>query len=275
VAQKLQTAVKPVGRFAPGCKAISALLPYAARQERDGRYVTLGALLHAFRTSEGFIWSRIVPTLFNETSPLTIILVSPYVDWHDQFLADRGSLIALWATAASTVPYTEEIGRSVVDVLLHVSRISFLRSRIPVGIWGWLEKQPSLPPTCRGRTTGSDESVVSYIRGLGDVKILKSYLLLVWSEWDAPWSTGFSETRDLIREDFGGAEMRGHRDDLIKHLDHILERLDRGLEYLQQQKPRLHPSLFQLAKEEYRKIREALLDVDGGAMGPQARTLSE
>ena len=104
----------------------------------------LDAFLHAVRTSDPFIWCCVVPALFNEASPLTIVLVSPYVDWGDPFLADRGSLITLWATAASAVPYTEEICRSVVDALLHISGTSFLRSHVPVGIWRWLEKQPSL-----------------------------------------------------------------------------------------------------------------------------------
>lgn len=272
ITQKLGTMARTVGPFAPVRKAVSALLPYAVRQERHGRYATLGALLDTIRTLDGSIWNRVVPVLFDETSHLTTVLVSPYVEWHNPSLPDRGDLVTQWAAAASAVPYTEEIGRSVVDVLLNISTWYFLLSHIPVGIWGFLEKRPHLPPKCYGRSMGGEESVIRYVRALGDIKILKSYLLLVWSEWDAPWPNAFSETRALIREDFGGADMRGHREDLIKHLDHVLAQLGRGLEYLQQQKPRLSHYLFQEANEEYRKIREVLLEVDRGTVGTQIRT---
>jgi len=265
ITQKLETTVGPCVSMT---KAVSALLPYADRQERRAM---LDALLDAVRTSDWLIWSCIVPALFSETSPLTIVLVSPYVDWDEPLLADRGRLVSLWATAASAVPYTEEIGRNVVDVLLHVSGTSLL-SRIPIGIWAWLGKQLSLPPTCRGRTMGGGEDVIRHVRALGDIKILKSYLLLVWSEWDTPWLGTFPEICAMIVQDFGGEEMRGHRQDLIKHLDRVLEQLDRGLRYLQKQKPRLRSYFFQQAKEEYRKIREVLLEVDRGVLGIQTRT---
>ena len=264
ITQKLETTVETVGQFVPACKAISALLPYAARQESYGRFVTLDVLLDAVRTSEGFIWNRIVPMLFDETSPLTVVLVSPYVDWHSPSLADRGTLLAQWATAATAVPYAEEVGRSVVDVLFQVLMWSFLRPHIPVGIWGLLEKQPSLPPMCYGRTFGTEGNAVRHIRALGDIKILKSYLLLVWSEWDVPWSS--SDMCALVRADFGGSEAKGHREDLIKRLDRVLERLDRGLGYLRQQKPRLRPDHVQEARRKYRRIREALLEAERGPM---------
>lgn len=266
ITRELTTAVETIGRFPSTLKAISALLPFAARQDQHGSNVTLNTLLHVARASEVSIWSCIVPALFNEASPLIIVLVSPYVDWHDPLLADRGSLLTQWAAAATAVPYTEEIGRCVVDVLLYVSIFSFLLSHVPVGMWGWLERRPTLPPKCRGRTMGGDGCVVRYVRALGDIKILKSYLLLTWSEWDAPWPSALPEVCGLIRVDFSGAEMRGHREDLIEHLDHVLGQLDRGLEYLQQQKPRLYPMLYQEAKEGYKMIRDVLLEVDRGAL---------
>ena len=249
-------------------KAFSALLPFAARQEQHQRHLTLDALLRVVRASEGCIWERIIPALFNESSPLTIVLVSPHVEWHSAFLADRGSLLTQWATATSAVSYTEEIGQSVVDVLLYASMYSF----IPVGIWKWLEKQPSLPPKCRGRAMGGDGNVIAYVRSMGDIKILKSYLLLVWSEWDPPWPNTLPETYALIREDFGGTKMSHHRKDLIKHLDRVLVQLNRGLGYLRQQKPRYYPTCFQQAKEGYRRIREVLLEVDRGTVRTRTRT---
>ena len=194
------------------------------------------------------------------------------MDWHLPSLPDRGNLLTKWAVATSEVPYTEEIGWSVVDVLFHVSMFSSLRSRIPVGVWGWLEKRPPLPPKCYGRRFGTEDSVIRHVRSLGNFNILKSYLLLVWSEWDRPWPTGFSLTCAIIRGEFGGIEMKRHREDLIKHLDHVLGQLDQGLEYLRQQKPLLSAYIFLEAKEEYGKIREVLLDVDRGAAGTQTRT---
>jgi len=264
ITQKLEATVETINPLVPVpvCKPTSALLSFAARH---GEYVTLDTLLHVLRTSEGFVWNHVLPALFNETSPLTIVLVSPYANWHTPRLADRGSLLARWATVVSEVPYTEEIGRSAVDVLLNASMWWFLRPHIPIGIWGWLEKRPSLPPECRGRMMGGEEEIVCHVRALRDIKILKSYLLLIWSEWDSPWPTAFPVTRAIIREDFGGAEMGHHRKDLIEHLDRVLAELDRGFEYLRQQKPRLQYDLFQEANKEYRRIREVLLEVDRGA----------
>ena len=263
ITRKLGATVESVSLLdVPVCKAASSLLPFAARPEQHGRYVTLDALLHTFRTSEGFIWNPIVPALFDKISPLTIVLISPYVDWNSTSLADRESLVTQWAAATSAVPYTEEVGQSVVDVLLQVSPWPFLLSRVPIDIWGWLEKRPFLPPKCYGRTMGGEDCVVRHVRALGDINILKSYLLLIWSEWDCPWPTAFLETCTLLKEDFGRSGMRGHREDLIKHLDGVLERLDLGLGYFRRQKPRLHFDHVQEAMEGYRKIREVLLEVD-------------
>jgi hypothetical protein len=93
-------------------------------------------------------------------------------------------MVAGWAVAASAVPYTEEAGQSVVDILLHIASVDSLRPHIPTGIWTWLNKRPSLPPKCVGRSRGSSGDVVRQVRALRDTEILKSYLLLVLSEWD-------------------------------------------------------------------------------------------
>ena len=273
ITRKLETMVETTSWFATRfMKATSALLPFAAREERDGRYLTLDTLLHIARTRDWSVWHRIVPALINETSPLAIVLISPYVDWGDARLADHRRLFTQWAAATSEIPYTEEVGWSVVDVLLQVSEWSFLLSRIPVGMWGWFEKLPPLPPKSHGRALGRCDSAIRHVRGLGDIKILKSYLLLIWSEWDTPWPDNFPNTCALIMEEFGGAEMKRHREDLIKHLDRVLGQFDQGPGYLQQQKPYLYPRFFQQAKEEYRKIREVLVEVNKGVVRTQTRT---
>jgi hypothetical protein len=115
--------------------------------------------------------------------------------------------VARWAVAVLAVPYTEEIGQSVVDAMLSIALYDTLRLQIPVDIWVLLRKRPSLPPVCSGRTYGTSGDVARHIRELGDLEILKSYLLLVWSEWDCLYPSGADEIKLLIREDFCGIGM--------------------------------------------------------------------
>ena len=255
-------------------KAISALLLYADQPERHGRYMMLDPLLHALRASSGcMVWNRVIPTLFNETSPLTVVLLSPHVDWLRLSLEDGcGNLVSQWVVATLEVLYTEEIGRSVVDVLLQVSPFGSLRSHVPINVWSWLEKQPPLPPDCRGRSMGTEDSSVRHVRSLGDINILKSYFLLVWSEWDCPWSCGFSEMCTSIREDFRGISMCRHRGDLVKRLDYVMGQLDRESGHLRKGKPWLFREVFQDAKTRYKELKEILLEVDGEAMCTLAGT---
>jgi len=102
------------------------------------------------------------------------------------------------------------------------------------------------------------------VRILKDIEILKSYLVLVWSEWDSLGS-GFFMMCDSIREDFGGVELYLHRADLTQRLDHVLGQLDRGLEYLQQHEPELDEDEVQRRKGQYGELRAILLEVDRSA----------
>jgi len=54
-------------------------------------------------------------------------------------------------------------------------------------------------------------------------------------------------------------------------LDHILGQLDRGLGHLQQQDPALDGYYIPEAREQYRKLKGILLEVDGGALGVLTR----
>jgi len=114
---------------------------------------------------ENPVWhhvGQIVMRLFNTQTPPSpdwlITLASPHLSWHDELY--DGNMVVRWATAASAVPYTEEVGQSVVDTLLYIASIDSLRPHIPVGIWTWLKKQPSLPPECEGRQKGTSGDVV-------------------------------------------------------------------------------------------------------------------
>jgi len=160
----------------------------------------------------------------------------------------------------------------VINTLLRISDISTLHSHIPIGIWEWLKKRPSLPPVCRVRSSGSWPSTVLYIRALGDIEILKSYLLVIWSEWDSLNPAGLIEMQAAIREDFGVVTMWYHRDDLIERLDHVLGELDRGLAYFAQHQTQIDNDEIQRRKEQYGELKNALLEVEKEAMKPLIRT---
>ena len=125
-------------------------------------------------------------------------------------------------------------------------------------------EQLSLPPGCLGRSKGNGGAIVHHVRELGDIRILKSYFLLVWSEWDHidDESGGFVEMQISIQEDFSGIMMQYHREDLIKRLDDVLEQLDQGFTYLVQYKPGIHEHNIQIAKGQYGELKRVLLEVD-------------
>ena len=248
-------------------KAIDTLFPHAIRLEQGGEQEMVDAILSAARASKLiFKWRHIethVAAIFDEQSPHSldrvIALASPFVSRSNGF--GTQSATARWATAVSKTPYSEEVGPSVVDMLLRVSDNGSL-GLIPTHIWAWLKNRPSLPPVCQGRSSGSQRTIVRHVRGLEDIEILKSYLLLIWSEWDCLDFRGFVEIQDSIRDEFGGREMRYHRNDLIRHLDYIQGQLDRGLEYFIQHTPNIREGDIRLRKEQYRQLKDILVEVE-------------
>ena len=143
--------------------------------------------LRAARASKDrdFAWQHIrqyASSIPLETSPRALVLVSPHIRWSR--LTDAEDLIQRWAVAASAVPCTEEVAQCVVNTLLQIASRRELLSHISVDIWSWLTKRPSLPPVCRGRDVGTRAHVVRAVRALKDIEVLKSYFLLVWSEWN-------------------------------------------------------------------------------------------
>ena len=244
-------------------KAITALLPYAIWRERDGQPKMFDTILYVTRASRMsvFMWRHInkfVRTLFSESSPRAIVLASPHTYCR---YGGGGGLVRYWIAAASAVPYSEEIAQAIVDTLLQIASRGELQ-HVPVDLWSWLTKRPSLPPICEGRSLGTCGPVVEAVLMLKDIEILKSYLFVVWSEWDTLDPGGFGEIRTLIREVFGGIKMRHHRTDLIQRLDHVLVQLDRGSEYIQPYKPWFDEGKLQLGKNQYRKLRETLLEMN-------------
>ena len=243
-------------------KAATAFFPYAVWQERDGDPTMIDAFLGVAKASESgdFVWRKVLPflvTLFDETRPdsfnRVIALMSPYVHW-GAFGANKNSVIR-WAAAASAIPYTEEVGRSVVDALLQIASIHSLRQHIPADTWAWLNRRPSLPSVCRGRSRGSSADVVHTVRGIQNIETLKSYLLLVWSEGDYLCPKDLNEMIYSIKEDFKGPKML-HREDLLKHLNHLLT----DHRARQHPPPRWYP-LARRAETQYARLRDMLQEV--------------
>ena len=140
-------------------KAISALFPYAVYLARDGQQGMADTLLRVTRALNSnywkFMWRQvgpyIVPLFGESTTPSLdsiIILASHHVPWDDERV--NKDTVARWAAVTSAIPYTEEVGQSVVDALLQIASVGSLRPHIPIGIWAWLKRRLSPPPECLG-----------------------------------------------------------------------------------------------------------------------------
>ena len=97
-----------------------------------------------------------------------LVLASPHASWGN--VLDGSNGVVRWAAAASAVPYTEEVGWSVIDALLQISSVDSLRSHVPVDIWKWLCKRAPLPHASRGREVGAQMNVIHHVRGLEMLK---------------------------------------------------------------------------------------------------------
>ena len=249
-------------------KAITAFFPHAIWREKNGQHRMLDTFIHTARASQDprFMWCWIIPhvaTLLERESSVSLkwaaVLVSPHLLWWGS--ATGWHMIQPWAEASFIVPYTDEIGYSVVDTLLRIASNDSLRPYIPIWMWSWLNRCPRLPPVCTGRYLGSTWGVGKTVQELMSIETLKSYLLLIWSEWDCLYDVGYHGMCAMLRKDFSGTVAGQHREDLLQHLNHILGQLDLGLEHLQQCKPSLDRSTFQRMKEQYGKLKEVLVEV--------------
>ena len=251
-------------------ESVCALLSYAIFLEQGGQNGMVDTIFRVAKASKSCLFidpilsGSSITTLFGKpSSPLLdwlITVASSHLDWESK--VDEEHMVYRWAAAALAVPDTEDVSQDVVDTLLQISSIYSLRPHVPIEIWAWLKKRPSLPPVCLGRSRGTTLDTVRHVRGLGNFEILISYFLLVWSEWDDLCIGGLDEMVTSIREEFGGIRMRGHREDLIKRLDYVLKRLGLGLEYLEQHNPQMKQYRIEAAQGQYGKLRGVLLDMD-------------
>jgi len=159
-----------------------------------------------------------------------------------------------WMKAASTLPYTDDVGGSVVVGLLNMASSDQLLPHIPMDAWEWLNKRPVLPPECVALLPWATESAVQKIRQLGSIKLVVSYLHIIWSEECRLWDYGVSVMGRVIREELSGIGAAGHRKDLIQRLDCVLLQFDQG----RGEGP--------WVKKEYEELRRGLLEVDEEAM---------
>ena len=261
-------------------KAITALFPYAIRREQYGQPETFGVFLRLARASGRweFMWHRVRPlvaALLEEESSVSlkraVMLALPHMPWAK--FTNGQHLVQLWASTTSVFPYPDEIGQSVVDTLLHIASQDSLRPHIPVSMWSWLNGRPPSPLVCWGRFRGTQREVIQTVRALENIEILKSYMLLVWSERDYLGFLGLHEMCVLIQEDFSGIGMGHHRGDLLRHLDHVLSQLDLGLGHLRLDEPSLNDSDIEYMKYEYGELKEVLLGADREALTALTREL--
>ena len=67
--------------------------------------------------------------------------------------------------------------------------------------------------------------LVHHVRALGDTEILKSYLLLIWSDWSTIWNlSGWDLTEVLVLVLEGFSKLG----DLIEQADRVLARPEWG-----------------------------------------------
>jgi len=246
-------------------KAITALFPYAVWQERYRQHpMIFNTFFHAANalSLDTFLWHHIQPfmnTLLNDTSDASLkrvaMLASPCIPW------DRGGfqgLVQAWMATASAIPKEKEVAPNIVDALLRIAFFGLLPPGNHGNVWSWLTLRPSLPPICGGRYLGSCLGVMQQVRGLKDIEILKSYFLVVWSEWDSLWSSDPRAMCQCILEEFSGVEANSHRAELVQRLDEVIGELDKGLAYLQRDRPYLREDQLQTRKGQYEGLRKML-----------------
>ena len=251
-------------------KAIATIFHFAISLERDGQQGMFDLALQVLRHAPGlqrFMWSqaqRHTDALFQESSAPSlnraIVHTSPHRPWN----CWNENEVARWATAVLAIPYTEQVGRSVVDATLQIASSDSLRPRIPIGVWALFKNQPSLPSHCWGRAMGAGPDIIRHVQGLGDCEILKSYFILVWSEWRYIPNYHINAAEISIREAFCETDGGHHLGDLVRRVDQVLGELGRGLGHFRQRdgQDAFMPLEIWNRKQQYGKLKRILLEVE-------------
>ena len=294
IGQKLESMVETndpySGLIFPKRKAIWALLPHTVflGQCLWGKMLTetihTGDCSQTARLLNRYVTPFVTTLLDKPSSRLldrAVLLASPHIPslwWFwDNSRVSRWNAIALnfLRGAGEDAVSVDVVGKravsdvvvseSVADMLLQIAWDETLRPQILDETWAWLKKPLALPVLSQGREDGTTRGIVRHIRGLGDIKILKSYFLLVWSEWDHLYDEGVREMEISIREDFGGVERLCDREELIERLDQVLAQLILGPAHLKQHLPPWKWDRYDIgtAVSQYSSLRETLLDVHG------------
>jgi len=230
------------------CRVISVLFPYAISLEQGGEQGIVDALSCIAKATRPyqFMWYPVKPfiaAMFNKPDPPSLNwvlgLISPHLPWHNG--PHDGNMVARQVAAIPAALNSEKVHWSVADELLHIAFIHCLQPEIPNDF-------PERPGEIR-------EDIICQVRALGDLGVLRSYLLLVWSKWGLidGHCGGLAEMQASIQEEFN--EIGVDRQYLIKHLEYVLKCLKyhNGLQQTQQEKQ---------AMEQYRGLERVLLEVE-------------
>lgn len=126
-----------------------------------------------------------------------------------------------------------------------------------------LSHSPNGSDSTSGRYSASPYDVPNWMPHLPHDPAIPN---ITWTLPKSYISHGFDEMWISIQEDFGGIRMRHHRVDLINRLDYIIMKLDRGVRYFSQYDPEFDEDRLGRMKDQYRTLREVLLEVDVNAI---------
>ena len=213
--------------------ATIAFLPYASRQEENG----VGKLSDVLFCTAKFSppssriphWTFKLARYLETVLPISLKRAAVDAFRHSHSLLEHssniGAIMQRWIEAASMLPYTDDVGESVVDTLLQMAFRDGLRRHIPVEAWGWLKKRPILHPKCQGLKFGASPEVFQSVREVGDLELVTSYLFIVWSKWGWSYPEGSIAVLEFIRSGLRGVEGAGYRADLIQRLDDVISQM--------------------------------------------------
>ena len=190
------------------------------------------------------------------------ILALPYLElaWLDS--DEICGFTEHWISAADASEDIEGVCEAVVDVLLQMAFFHSVRTHITPRAWTWLNKRPSLPPRCRGRLLCSiGSNVLPAIRARNDIKLLTSYLVTMWSEWDCAGEWAFEGMCQTLLEEFrrDDDEVREYRIDLLARLNSVLGELGKGLGYLRVWHPDMQSEELEVIRKRYRELKRILV----------------